>query len=443
MIDLHTLRENPKEIFELLERRGVSRDSLEDLVQADRQVRSLFSKRDALRAKINDLSKEVGKAYRDKNSELAQAHIDASKSAGVELELLSQQALEAEHKRNALWMVIPNIPDPKAPIGSSEQENLVVRYWHPENGYSTVLPEVEYSGYKKVAHWDIGIELDILDFARAAKLSGSMFPMFKGSGARMLRALTSFALDQHTDEFLEIRPPSFVRRETMISTGHLPKFADDAYQIEADDLWAIPTAEVPLTSMARDEILEDGDLPIKMTAATPCYRREAGSAGRDTRGLLRLHEFDKVELMVYAKPDHYRETFDEILRRAEDILQKLGLYYRVLDLCTGDLGASARRTFDLEVFAPGVERWLEVSSVSWFGDYQARRANIRYRNAIDQQIYHVHTLNGSALAWPRVFAAILENFRDYDGSVEIPKVLVPYMGGLDRILPISGGVAKD
>ncbi len=263
---------------------------------------------------------------------------------------------------------------------------------------------------------------------RGAKLSGSMFPMYRGDGARLARALCQYALDLNRDAFEEIRPPTLVRTETMVSTGHLPKFADDAYHLERDDLWAIPTAEVPLTSLARDEVLAEADLPMRLMAHTSCFRREAGSAGRDTRGLLRVHEFDKVEILAYATPEQAEEVHADLVRRAEAALGGLGLPYRVLDLCAGDLGASSARTFDLEVYSPGVDQWLEASSVSWFGDYQARRANIRYRPAEGSGTAVVHTLNGSALAVPRVWAALVETCRRPDGGIDIPDALRPYFG---------------
>jgi seryl-tRNA synthetase len=254
-----------------------------------------------------------------------------------------------------------------------------------------------------------------------------MFPLYRGYGARLLRALTSFALDSHAEEFEEVRPPTMVLTDTMISTGHLPKFSDEAYHLERDDLWAIPTAEVPLTSMWRGDILDEADLPLRLTAATACFRREAGAAGRDTRGLLRVHEFDKVELFAYCTPEQAPAAHADILARAENLLRLLGLPYRVLDLCAGDLGTSSARTVDLEVFSPGVDRWLEVSSVSWFRDFQARRANVRYRSENGTQ--YVHTVNGSALAWARIWAALVEINRQEDGSVAIPAVLQPYLGG--------------
>ncbi len=260
-----------------------------------------------------------------------------------------------------------------------------------------------------------------------------------GIGARLLRALTAFALDRHADAFEEIRPPTLVRTDTMVSTGHLPKFADEAYHLERDDLWAIPTAEVPLTSMFRDEILDEAELPLRLTAGTACFRREAGSAGRDTRGLLRVHEFDKVELFAYATAEQSPAEHADMVGRAEALLQELDLEYRVLDLCTGDLGNAAARTFDIEVYAPGCDMWLEVSSVSWCTDYQARRANIRYRAgaAAKGQPAFVHTLNGSAIAWARVWAALVETGRRADGSVVLPEALGPYLGGRTVIGPPS------
>ena len=260
-----------------------------------------------------------------------------------------------------------------------------------------------------------------------------MFTMFRGQGATLARALCQAALDLNSDAFEEVRPPTMVLTDTMVSTGHLPKFADDAYHLERDDLWAIPTAEVPLTSLARDEILDEADLPLRLMAYTPCFRREAGSAGRDTRGLLRVHEFDKVELLAYAAPEQCAAVHEEILDRSRGLIADLGLTYRILDLCAGDLGNSAARTFDVEVYAPGVDMWLEVSSVSWFSDYQARRANIRYRPAGAKKPEVLHTLNGSALAVPRVWAALVETHRQPDGSVRLPQVLHPYMRGTTTI----------
>jgi seryl-tRNA synthetase len=261
-----------------------------------------------------------------------------------------------------------------------------------------------------------------------AKIAGSMFPLFRGAGAKLLRALSSLSLERNAGAYEEIRPPTFALTETMMSTGHLPKSADDMYAIERDDLWAIPTAEVPLTSLRRGEILDAATLPIRLTALTACFRREAGAAGKDTRGLLRVHEFDKVELFAYCLPEQADDAFNDVLRRAEEVLQALGLTYQLLELCTGDLGTASAYTIDLNVYSPGVDRWLEVSSVSWFRDFQARRANVRYRTE-DGSTALVHTVNGSALGWSRVWAAVVETYRQADGSIKLPEALAPYFGG--------------
>jgi seryl-tRNA synthetase len=278
-----------------------------------------------------------------------------------------------------------------------------------------------------VPHWEIGAELGILDVERAVKLSGSMFVMYRGAGAALVRALCQLAIDRNVDLYEEVRPPTLVRTDTMVSTGHLPKFVDEAYQLERDDLWAIPTAEVPLTSLHRDELLDEAELPRRFVAHTSCFRREAGSAGKDTRGLLRVHEFDKVEILALGTPAQAADLHAEILARAEGLITELGLAHRVLDLCTGDIGNSAARTFDIEVYAPGVDQWLEVSSVSWFSDYQARRANLRYRPTDGKGTEVLHTLNGSALAVPRVWAALVETHRTPEGTVRVPELLRPYL----------------
>jgi seryl-tRNA synthetase len=284
-----------------------------------------------------------------------------------------------------------------------------------------------------VPHWESATSLGILDNERAIKFSGAMFTMQRGLGATLSRALCQFALDSNADAFEEVRPPSLVSTATLTATGHLPKFADDAFAIERDGLWCIPTAEVPLTSMFAGEVLAAETLPVRVMAYTPCYRREAGSAGRDTRGMLRAHEFDKVEILAVALPAQAPQLLHELVGRAEKVIAALELPYRIIEICTGDLGQSHHRSFDIEVYAPGSDSWLEVSSISWFSDYQARRADIRYRSAGEKGTQIAHTLNGSAMAVPRVWAAIIENNRHHDGSITIPAALHPYMRGATSI----------
>jgi seryl-tRNA synthetase len=427
MIDIRALRDDPNAVKAALARRGVEAAEVDAVIEADGQWRANQTRFESLRATVKELSRQVGQAKRDGDEARAGELRAESLRVGEEERSAAALADAAEERVRTGLLYLPNIPADDAPDGLSEEDNVELRRWWP--GQDAGRPEPERLGYQQVPHWEIGEALQILDMERGARLAGSMFPLYRGPGARLLRALTAFAIDRHSPAYEEIRPPTVVLTETMTSTGHLPKFADDAYHIERDDLWLIPTAEVPLTSLRRGEILEESQLPQRFTAATACYRREAGSAGRDTRGLLRVHEFDKVELFAYATPEGALDAQDDILRRAESMLQDLELRYRVLDLCTGDLSGSSARTFDLEAYAPGVERWLEVSSVSWFRDYQARRANVRYRPQGGGAPQLVHTVNGSALAWPRIWAALVENGRQEDGTVMLPEALAPYLGG--------------
>jgi seryl-tRNA synthetase len=427
VIDIRALRDDPEGIKASLARRGVEAAEVDAVLEADVAHRAKIRLAEAVRAEIKDLSRQVGSAKKA-GDEAKVAELSARSRQLGEEQLASAAEADAlgEQVRTGL-LYLPNIPAEDAPDGVGEEDNVEVRRWWP--GQELGRPEPGRLDHQQVPHWEIGEALQILDMERGARLAGSMFPLYRGSGARLLRALTAFALDRHAPVYEEIRPPTVVLTETMISTGHLPKFADDAYHVERDDLWLIPTAEVPLTSMHRGEILEESQLPLRYTASTACYRREAGSAGRDTRGLLRVHEFDKVELFAYVTPETALEAQADILARAESLLHDLELPYRVLDLCTGDLGGPSARTFDLEAYAPGVDRWLEVSSVSWYRDYQARRANVRYRPAGGGALQLVHTVNGSALAWPRIWAALVENGRQADGTVLLPEVLAPYLGG--------------
>jgi seryl-tRNA synthetase len=421
MIDIRLARDAPDVVKAALSRRGIDPSEVDSLLDADRRARLAVGRRDELRARVKDLSRRVGEARRAGDAAQADTLTAESRALGEDEKATDTEATHAQAEVREMLLWLPNLPDDDAPDGLGAEDNVVVRRW-PARPRS-------YDGYQRVPHWDVGPALGILDLERGAKLSGSMFPLYRGAGSRLIRALTSFALDHHADAYEEIRPPTLVRTETMLSTGHLPKFVDEGYHVERDDLWAIPTAEVPLTSMYRGDIVDEADLPIRLTAGTACFRREAGAAGRDTRGLLRVHEFDKVELFAYATAEQSPAEHHDMVGRAEALLQELDLEYRVLDLCAGDLGVSSARTFDIEVYAPGCDMWLEVSSVSWCTDYQARRANIRYRAAEGGHPVFVHTLNGSAIAWARVWAALVETGRQPDGSVTLPTVLAPYLHG--------------
>jgi seryl-tRNA synthetase len=431
MIDIQLIRRDPEGVRAALARRGDASD-LDRLIASDTRWRELTGRRDEVRGRVKALSKEVGEARRAGDAARSEDLAGQSRTLGQQEKSLDAEVALVEAERRELLLVIPNLPSAEVPDGSSPADNVILRWWSPGPG-AEGRPEPpdpgQYGPHQRVPHWEIGAQLGLLDLERGSKLSGSMFPVYRGMGAKLLRAINSLALDRHADAFEEIRPPTLVRTDTMMSSGHLPKFADDAYHIERDDLWAIPTSEVPLASLARGEILAEAELPKRLTAATACFRREAGAAGRDTRGVLRVHEFDKVELFAYTTPEQAMEVFDEIVRRAEALLRDLGLAYRVVDLCAGDLGQASARTFDLEVYSPGTDQWVEVSSVSWCGDYQARRANTRYRPAEGSGLAFVHTLNGSALAPGRPWAAMVETGRQPDGSISIPECLHPYLGG--------------
>jgi seryl-tRNA synthetase len=427
MIDLKLVRADPGAVRAALARRQADLAAFDRLVELDADHRAVLVQRDEVRARIKELSRQVGEAHREGRSGDAAPLAEESRALGETEAALDAEESELALSLRAVLLELPNLPADDAPDGAGPDDNVEVRRHGPD--------PTGYPDHQRVPHWEVAEQLGLLDTVRAVKLSGSMFTMFRGAGATLARALCQYALDANADAFEEIRPPTLVLTDTMIATGHLPKFADDAYHAERDDLWAIPTAEVPLTSLARDEILDVDALPMRLMAHTSCFRREAGSAGRDTRGLLRVHEFDKVEILAYCTPAQAPDVHAELLARAEAMLEGLGLSWRVLDLCAGDLGASARRTFDLEVFAPGANQWLECSSVSWFGDYQARRAHIRHRPAAGGSPQPVHTLNGSALAVPRVWAAVVETHRQPDGSVEVPGVLRPYMRNVTTIGP--------
>jgi seryl-tRNA synthetase len=427
VIDVRLLRTDPAAVRAALARRGQP-DVLEQLERAiafDSLSRDIVAKRDAIRAEVNELSKLVGQLRRSGDTAGAEASQVHSRALGDHERVLATEFEVVQSDLRDVLLRIPNVPHPDAPDGVGEADNPVVK--GPVN-LSADFPE-----HRRVPHWETGAALGILDNERATKISGAMFTMQRGNGAALARALCQYALDRNVDAFEEIRPPSLVTTATLTATGQLPKFADDAYNIERDDLWCIPTAEVPLTSIYAGEVVDAEQLPLRMMAYTPCYRREAGSAGRDTRGMLRAHEFDKVEILAVAMPSQALDLLIEMTGRAEALIAGLGLPYRIIEICTGDMGQSHHRSFDIEVYAPGCDAWLEVSSISWFSDYQARRADIRYRVAGQRGTQIAHTLNGSALAVPRVWAAILENYREPDGSVVVPEVLHPYMRGTERI----------
>ncbi|HEX2024678.1 MAG TPA: serine--tRNA ligase [Acidimicrobiales bacterium] len=421
MLDPRRLRTELDVVKAGLARRGLDLSEIDRAAALDARQRELITRANELRAAIKALSAEVGAARRAGDEATAESKAAESRARGEEEKATTAEADAVGDELRDILLRTPNLPAHDCPDGDSADDNVVLRVKDHDPG--------RYREHQRVPHWEVGAALGILDLERGAKLSGSMFPMYRGAGATLARALCQLALDLNADAFEEVRPPTLVRTQTMVSTGHLPKFADDAYHVERDDLWAIPTAEVPLTSLGRDELLDESDLPVRLMAHTSCFRREAGSAGRDTRGLLRVHEFDKVEILAYATPEQAAEVHADLLRRAEAPLKALSLPYRVVDLCAGDLGASSARTFDLEVYAPGCDLWLEVSSVSWFSDYQARRANVRYRRSGGGGTAPVHTLNGSALAVPRVWAAVVETHRQPDGTVAVPEVLQPYFRG--------------
>jgi seryl-tRNA synthetase len=426
MIDLAQLRREPDLVKSALSRRGVSPATMDEIVALDVEHRRLLQEAEALRAQVKELSRQVGEARRTVDLASAEELSEKSRTLGDEERAAREVTDGVAQQLNAMLLMIPNVPDERVPDGIDESENVELRRWWV--GMDEGAPFPTYGDHQRVPHWEIGTELGILDMESGAKIAGSMFPLYRGAGAKLIRALSSLSLDRNTDAYEEIRPPSLALTETMMSTGHLPKAIDDMYSIERDGLWAIPTGEVPLTSLRRGEILDASTLPIRLTALTACFRREAGAAGKDTRGLLRVHEFDKVELFAYCLPEQSDDAFNDILRRAEELLRALGLTYQLLVLCTGDIGTASAYTIDLNVYSPGVDRWLEVSSVSWFRDFQARRANVRYRTS-DGSTALVHTVNGSALGWPRIWAAVVETYRQADGTVKLPDVLAPYFGG--------------
>ncbi len=424
MLDIKRLRDEPEAVRERLAVRGnpALSESVDRALSLDEERRALVAEVDAMRARRNEVSPRVGDLKREGRHEEAQSVILEMRELGERLSAREERLATIDDELNAVLLEIPNTPDPEVPAGG-EPANVVLREWGEE-------PEP----FARRAHWDVGESLGLLDLARGAKIAGSGFPLYTGMGARLERALINFMVDLHTREhgYTEVWPPLLVNAAAATGTGHLPKFAEDMYHSERDDLYLVPTAELPLTNMHAGEILGAAQLPIRYAAYTPCFRREAGAAGKDTRGLLRLHQFDKVEMMRFERPEDSPAALEELTGHAESVLRALGLRYRVLLLAGGDLGFSNAKTYDLEAWSPGVERWLEVSSCSTYTDYQARRADIRYRPAPGGKPEYVHTLNGSGLGVARTMVALLETYQQPDGSLKVPEVLVEYVG-TDRI----------
>lgn len=421
MLDIKLVRNNPEIVAEGLRKRGVV-INLQNFLELDKKRRELLVTAEQLKNKRNVVSEEIGKLK--KTGQDTGKLVLEMKDVGTKIKELDEQIGKLEEEMNQILLNIPNIPDESVPLGKDAGENVVVREWgKPKNFHFPVK-----------AHWDIGEKLGILDFERASRVSGARFTFYKGQGALLERALINFMLDLHTREhgYVEIFPPFLVNGDSMRGTGQLPKFAEDMFKIEGTDFYLIPTAEVPVTNLYKGEILDGEKLPIYHCAYSACFRAEAGAAGRDTRGLIRQHQFNKVELVKFCKPEDSFVELEKLTRDAEKVLQALALPYRVVVLCTGDLGFSAAKTYDLEVWMPALGEYKEISSCSNFLDFQARRANIRYREGKGRPQF-VHTLNGSGLAVGRTVAAIIENYQQEDGSVKVPDVLVPYLKGRKEI----------
>jgi seryl-tRNA synthetase len=421
MLDIKYLRENLAAAEDRLKSRGGAVD-LSGFRALDEKRRGLLQSGEELKALRNKVSEEISRV---KDKSLAQDRIAEMREVSQRIKSLDEELKEVEEALAGFLLTVPNIPSASVPVGASEGDNVVVRKW----GEPAAFP------FAPKPHWEIGETLGILDFERGAKLTGARFTLYKGAGARLERALINFMLDLHTGghKYVEMLPPFMVNRESMIGTGQLPKFEDDLFKIDGLDYFLIPTAEVPVTNIHRGEILRGADLPVCYAAYTPCFRKEAGSYGKDTRGLVRQHQFNKVELVKFVRPSESYRELENLTADAEHVLQLLGLPYRVVELCTADLGFSAAKTYDLEVWLPAQNTYREISSCSNFEDFQARRASIRFREDDRAKPEFVHTLNGSGLAVGRTVVAILENFQQADGTVTIPEVLRPYMGGAERI----------
>ncbi|MCF7838454.1 MAG: serine--tRNA ligase [Candidatus Marinimicrobia bacterium] len=424
MLDLKKLRDDPEAARRGLAAKGAEA-LLDEVLALDAQRRALLTATEALQNERNRVSKEVGRLKAAKQD--ATALMERVRAINSELQEQATALQPSEAACEAALLRLPNLPDPSVPVGADAAGNQVVRAWGDRPAFDfTPLP-----------HWELGARLGLFDFERGARLAGAGFPLLRGPGARLSRALIQFMLDLHTREhgYEEVAPPFLCNTAAMTGTGQLPKMAEDMYRVTDSDLWLIPTAEVPVTNIYREEIIR-APLPVRLTAYSPCFRREAGAAGKDTRGLNRVHQFDKVEMVKFTTPESSADELDRLVRDAEDVLQRLELPYRILELCTGDLSFAAAKCYDLELWAPGQDRWLEVSSCSNFLDFQARRARIRYKNEAGQTAF-VHTLNGSGVALPRLIVAVLECGQQADGSVRLPTALRPYLGGLERLEPAS------
>lgn len=422
MLDIKRIRLNTEEVKKGLAKRSGEYD-IDKIVELDENRRQILVKVEEMKARQNQVSKEVPKLKKEGKD--ATEVLNEMKELSQKIKDFDVAVKEIENKLNNMLLRIPNVPNPNIAIGTSDEDNVEIRKWGEPRKFD----------FEHKAHWDMGTNLDILDFERASKITGARFTIFKGLGAKLERAIINFMLNLHTNEhgYTEISPPFMVNRASMTGTGQLPKFEEDAFKIPDKDFFLVPTAEVPVTNIHRDEILDEAQLPVYYTAYTPCFRQEAGSAGRDTRGLIRNHQFDKVELVKFVKPQTSYDELEKLTNNAENVLQLLKIPYRVVELCTGDLGFSSAKTYDIEVWMPSYNRYVEISSCSNFEDFQARRANIKYRDKETGKLEYIHTLNGSGLAVGRTCAAILENYQEKDGSVIVPEALKPYMAGIERI----------
>ena len=417
MLSIDIIRNNPKEVEQGLARKG-EKLLINEIIKLDESYRSDLAQANEMRAKRNVSSDKIAQAK--KLGENVDKAINAMRKLSQKIKVLEEKTQSSKNDLEQLLLGLPNIPHESVPEGKDEKNNQLVREWG----------ETLDRDFNIMAHLELGKALSLFDFERGAKISGSGFPLYTGKGAKLERALINFMLDFQTEQhgYKEIFPPFLVRPESAVTTGQLPKLADDMYASEKDDLWLIPTAEVPLTNIHQNEILSEDQLPINYTAYSACFRREAGSYGKDTHGFLRVHQFNKVELVKFVKPKNSYKELEKLVEEAEAILQSLGLKYRVIELCAGDLSFAAAKCYDLELWAPGEEKWLEVSSCSNFEDFQARRGNIRYRRNSDKKVEFVHTLNGSGVATPRLLVALLETYQNKDGTISIPEPLQPYFG---------------